>query len=252
MPPHSFFQRLAEVRGRGGFGVVAVDDEGRIVGEANYELLPDGDGELGMAVARDWRGWLGAYLLDTLVDAAAARGVPNIEADVLVTNRRMLSLLRTAAAPTLPSDDWVSLRLMVGTAGHTPVARRRAGHARSPAPGCSSRRRGRWRARSAASGGRRAGGDHVLRAPRAAPRVPGPRRPALPLAAGADAVVVAALTTIAGRRWSRPPTCTRAFRCASRPSRADLAVPAVEQAARAASAHPLPNIPSTGGASCTP
>ena len=75
-PPRSFFQRLAEVRGRGGFGVVAVDGAGRIVGEANYELLPDGDGELGMAVARDWRGWLGPYLLDTLVDAAAAGACP--------------------------------------------------------------------------------------------------------------------------------------------------------------------------------
>src|SRR5262245_47021214 len=43
-PPHEFFEHMASVVGRGGYGVVAVDAGGRIVGEANYELLADGDG----------------------------------------------------------------------------------------------------------------------------------------------------------------------------------------------------------------
>lgn len=256
-PPRAFFQRLAEVRGRGGFGVVAVDGAGRIVGEANYELLPDGDGELGMAVARDWRGWLGPYLLDTLVDAAAARGVPNIEADVLVTNGRMLSLLRDRGYATLPSSDWVSLRLMVGTAGHTPVW---------PEGGPGTPDRTRPRVLVEAPGGRWHGTPEAEAAGLAVitcsgPRGPRPRCPVLagrpcPLAAGADAVVVAHApdddrwaTLVRGHSDLHPgvPVCIEAR------SGPDLAVPAVERAARRhRRAHPLPNIPSTGGASCTP
>ena len=52
VPDRAFCERLATVEGRGGFGVVAVEAGGRIVGEANYERLSDGDGELGMASAR--------------------------------------------------------------------------------------------------------------------------------------------------------------------------------------------------------
>jgi hypothetical protein len=76
---------------------VAVEDGGRIVGEANYERprRRAGDG--------------------------VGPGVPNLEADVLVTNPRMLTLLRARGYAGLPSEDWVSPRLMVGTAGSTPV-----------------------------------------------------------------------------------------------------------------------------------
>lgn len=132
-PPRSFFERLATVVDRGGYGLVAtIDGDGeaergrsaragpRIVGEANYELLPNGDGELGMAVAAGQRGWLGPYLIDALAEAAASRGVPNLEADVLITNGCMLTLLRSRGYATVTSDDWSTLRLLVGTAGHTP------------------------------------------------------------------------------------------------------------------------------------
>jgi hypothetical protein len=121
VPERAFFERAARVAGRGGFGIVALDDDGCVVGEASYELLPDGDGDLGIVVSPGWRGWLGPFLLDTLVDAARRGGVPNLEADVLATNGRMLSLLRARGYATLTSDDWVSLRLIVGTAGDTPV-----------------------------------------------------------------------------------------------------------------------------------
>jgi len=133
-PPRSFFERLATVVDRGRYGLVAtVDGDGRaesgprtrvspgIVGEASYELLPNGDGALGMAVATGQRGWLGPYLLDALAEAAASRGVPNLEAEVLVTNSRMLGLLRSRGYATVGSNDWSTLRLVVGTAGHTPV-----------------------------------------------------------------------------------------------------------------------------------
>lgn len=56
---------------------VISDDGERIVGEAEYILLPGGDGELAITVAPDWRGWLGPYLLDTLLEVAASRGVAN-------------------------------------------------------------------------------------------------------------------------------------------------------------------------------
>lgn len=195
-PDREFFARAAAVRERGGYGLVAVEVrtrpvecEVRLVGEASYELLPNGDGELAMAVAEDWRGWLGPYLLDALVAVAAARGVPNLEADVLATNAPMLALLRSRGYANLSSEDWVSLRLIVGTAGRTPVwpaGALRGGGPRGPrvlveTPG------GRWHAgREAADAGL-----EVI-------TCSGPRHgrcPALtgrpcPLVTGADAVVV--------------------------------------------------------------
>ena len=52
-PPRSFFEQLVNVGERGGYGLVAMIGAGgdvaggaRIVGEASYELLPNGDGDL--------------------------------------------------------------------------------------------------------------------------------------------------------------------------------------------------------------
>jgi hypothetical protein len=221
-PPRAFFERLTTVVERGGYGVVATagadseaaagagdnrqtdtvgGDQGRIVGEASYVLLENGDGELGMAVAADQRGWLGPYMLDALVDAAAARGVPNLEADVLVTNRSMLTTLRSRGYSTLASSDWVSVRLIIGTAGHTPVwppdrvptARGHRPRVLVEAPG------GRWHAQAEAE----AAGLQVI-----ACSGPGGRRsrcPVLagqpcPLAAAADAIVV--LSAPDDERWA--------------------------------------------------
>jgi ribosomal protein S18 acetylase RimI-like enzyme len=202
-PPRSFFEHMVGVVERGGYGVVAVDGDGNVVGEANYELLPDGDGELGMVVAPSWRGWLGAYLLDTLIEAAEARGVPDIEADVLVTNARMLALLRSRGYATLASDDWMSLRLIVGTHGRTPVwpygSLGPPDHEAGPrllveVPG------GRWRAGEDA----RAAGLQVITC--SGPSGAHPRCPVLagrpcPLVAAADAVVVANAPD--DERWRR-------------------------------------------------
>jgi hypothetical protein len=82
-PPRSFFERLVNVGERGGFGLAATMGAGgdvvggaRIVGEASYELLPNGDGELAITVAADQRGWVGSYLLDARAGASAERSVP--------------------------------------------------------------------------------------------------------------------------------------------------------------------------------
>jgi acetyltransferase len=190
-PDRAYFERAAGVAGRGGFGIVALDDDGCVVGDASYELLPDGDGDLGIVVSPAWRGWLGPFLLDTLVDAARRRGVPNLEADVLATNGRMLSLLRARGYATLASDDWVSVRLIVGTAGDTPVW---------PEAGPGRPDAARPRLLVEARGGRTSVGSAAEARGLAVITCSGPsgirpRCPALagrpcPLAAGADAIVV--------------------------------------------------------------
>jgi len=125
-PPDSFVESMARVDERGGFGLVAVMDapgqEGQLVAEASCEPLADGNGELGITVAGGARGWLGPYLLDALVEEAAARGVPGIEADVLVMNRRMLSLLRSRGFAVLEhSDQPAIVRVVIATSGRSPA-----------------------------------------------------------------------------------------------------------------------------------
>lgn len=194
-PDRAFLERVATAPQRGGDGLVAVvddDSEGaRLVGEAGYEPLDDGDGELAITVAHDWRGWLGPVLVDALVEAAAERGVPNLEAEVLFTNTPMLRLAWSRGAASMPSDDWTSLRLVIGTAGRTPVW--------PPEPGRRGDRErprvlvetpgGRWHAGHEAT---KAGLDVLVCS---GPRPPRYRCPALagqpcPLAAEADAIVV--------------------------------------------------------------
>ena len=182
-------KKMTRASERGGFGLIAAiegpDNGSRIVGEATYELLPDGDGELGITVAEDARGWLGPYLLDALVEAAAARGVPNLEADVLVTNRRMLMMLRARGYAVIDHDQQPAIvRVVIGTTQRAPTW---PGNHDRPrllveAPG------GRWHAEEAA----RAAGFHVLTCP--GPLLGWSHCRALdgepcPLAVGADVIV---------------------------------------------------------------
>jgi ribosomal protein S18 acetylase RimI-like enzyme len=200
-PRRSFFEKMATTEERGGFGLVAAVSadsapESELVAEAGYTRLDDGDGELAITVARGWRGWLGPYLLDALLAAGAARGVPNLQADVLVTNGPMLALLRSRGYATVDHPDGSVVRVLIGTSGRTPTW---SGPADRPrvlveAPG------GRWHAEDAA---RQAGVQVVV--------CPGPGStaahcPALvgqpcPLAAGADAIVVS--HPLHDERWSR-------------------------------------------------
>lgn len=95
-PGRRFLEQMARAEQDGGYRLVAVVSglQDRLVAEAGYVRLPDGNGEFALTIAAGWRGWLGPYLLDALVAAAAARGVPNLQADILLTNVRMLALLK--------------------------------------------------------------------------------------------------------------------------------------------------------------
>jgi L-amino acid N-acyltransferase YncA len=108
-----------------GLGLVAVVDDGdassRVVADAGYVLQPNGNGEFALTVAADRRGWLGPYLLDVLLDAAAERGVRNLEADILTENRVMLSLVRRRGYVTDGDRDFLVVHVVIGTEGHGPV-----------------------------------------------------------------------------------------------------------------------------------
>lgn len=237
-PDTAFFERMTTIGDRGGAGLVAiVKDESQpsdalyeqLVGEASYELLPNGDGELEVTVDRAWRGWLGAYLLDALLEVAASQGVPNLEADILMANGPMLALVRARGYAAMPNGEWTVVRAMIGTTGATP---------RWPAPHDRLRvlvegAGGHWHAEAAAG----AVGLEVVGCPgpegrgRPCPMLRGDR---CPLASGADVIVV-----------SHPPDTPR-WR-AVRAAHADLhpGVPVFVEATRAAPAvvdgeEPLP------------
>lgn len=196
-PGRDFFERMVAVGERGGAGIVAVvtghrGGRGRLVGEASYELLANGDGELGIAVDARWRGWLGAYLLDALTEVAAANGVPNLEAEVLLANGPMLSLVRSRGFATLPTGDWSILRVLLSTA----PASDDEPHPRPTWPSGAGLRvlvegsGGGWHAQAEAA----EAGVELVGCP--GPGGRGPTCPALlgrpcPLVTGADVVVVA-------------------------------------------------------------
>ncbi|MBV8432634.1 MAG: GNAT family N-acetyltransferase [Solirubrobacterales bacterium] len=95
-PDQKFLERMTRAEDEGGYRLVAVASgpQDALVAEAGYAILPDGDGEFTLTVAPGWQGWrLGSHLLDILVAAAAARGVPNLQADIMLDNTRMLALL---------------------------------------------------------------------------------------------------------------------------------------------------------------
>lgn len=130
-----------------GFVAVLIDTAGKeeIVGETSYTMLPDGNGELGITVASAWRGWLGPYLLDTLVEAAAARDVPNLEADIMFENTKMLALMRARGCVMLEHPDPSVLRVAIGAAAPAPTKKEgERGELAAQAPGEWRRRSDRW------------------------------------------------------------------------------------------------------------
>ena len=138
-PGRKFLEKLARAEDDGGYRLVAVvsGPEESLVAEAGYAILPDGDGEFALTVAQGWRGWLGPYLLDALVAAAAARGVPNLQAEVLLVNVRMLALLSRRGYVTLDHEDFSEQRVAIGAAQP-----RRDPRARSSPPGAGSHQDG--------------------------------------------------------------------------------------------------------------
>ena len=106
-----------------GLDAVVSGREERLVAEAGYARLPDGNGEFALTIASGWRGWLGPYLLDALVAAAAARGVPNLQADILLTNVRMLALVKQRGYVTLRRQG-PEVRVAIDAAQSRPAAGR--------------------------------------------------------------------------------------------------------------------------------
>ncbi|MDY7102747.1 MAG: hypothetical protein S0880_16315 [Actinomycetota bacterium] len=183
-------ERIASIGARGGFGVVAVEGDDPsvrlpILAEATFAPLPDGDAELAITVERRWRGWLGPYLMDLLFEVAAQRGVPNLEAEILATNRRMLAVARSRGYVMCDHDGWSTLRLLMGAVSPDPVWPAGAGRPRVlvESPG------GRWHGEDAL----REAGASVLVCPGPARR--GRSCPAMcgrtcALAAGADLIIM--------------------------------------------------------------
>ncbi|HEX2851268.1 MAG TPA: hypothetical protein VHN98_11970 [Acidimicrobiales bacterium] len=198
-PGEEFFAHAIAVEDRGGMALVATvtdgtagdgtaGDEVRLIAEADYEPLPDGDAELAITVASDWRGWLAPYLLDALVDEAAAAGIPNLEADVLCENRAMLGLLRARGCVMMAHPDWTVIRVAIGAAGPLPLWPPNAGRPRVLVEATA----GRWRAEAEL----RAAGATVLACPGPREMAVRDRCPVLhgqpcPLAESADVIVFA-------------------------------------------------------------
>ena len=116
-PARKFLEQMARAEDEGGYRLVAVGPGDVLVAEAGYAILPGGDGEFALTVAPGWRGWrLGRYLLGATVAAAAARGVPNLQADIMLGNTRMLALVRDRGYITLLRDEFSDIRIAIGAA----------------------------------------------------------------------------------------------------------------------------------------
>ena len=117
-PGRKFLEQMTRAEDEGGYRLVAVvsGPEDGLVAEAGYAILPDGNGEFALTVAAGWRGWLGPYLLDALVAAAAARGVPNLQADILLGNVPMLALISKRGYVTIDRDQVSEVRVAIDAA----------------------------------------------------------------------------------------------------------------------------------------
>jgi acetate---CoA ligase (ADP-forming) len=125
-PPRRFVEQLARAADEGGYRLVAVVSGPRdeLVAEAGYCLLPDGNGEFALTVADGWRGWLGPFLLDAVAATAAARDVPNLQADILQSNVRMLALVARRGYAVLHREG-SELRVAIDAAQPRPRPRSR-------------------------------------------------------------------------------------------------------------------------------
>ena len=122
-PRPEFFEQLANPGPRESRVVAELSGPTgrRLVAEAGYSLLANGNGEFAMVVAREWRGWLEPYLLDLVAEQAAHHQVPNLEADVLAADRKTTALLRSRGGVVVDRDGWNEYRMMVGTGEDGPT-----------------------------------------------------------------------------------------------------------------------------------
>ena len=123
-PNDEFIERLATANEHGAFQLIAVierdGEPDEVVGEASAFPRPNGNAELAITVRPRARGWLGPYLLDALIETARAAGIQNLEAEVLMTNRRMLALLRPRGYAVSDHDGFQSARFVISTTDSTP------------------------------------------------------------------------------------------------------------------------------------
>lgn len=156
-PEQEFIDSWIDRSRQGGIVLVVAepdhaDEHGheRIVADAGYVPISSDVAELAITIDADHRGWLGPYLLDLLVEQARIDGIANLEAEVLSSNCSMIALLRARGCAFIPSDDPSLARLMIGTAGSTPVWPADAPHPRVLVEGST----GSWAgARAAAQAG---------------------------------------------------------------------------------------------------
>ena len=186
-PARYVLERFVGANEHGGLWLVAVAPSGDIVADGGYMLLDDGDADLGLTVAKEWRGWLGPYLLDVLARDAGEHGIRNLRADVLRENRPMLALVQHRGYAAVDQPDWSVATVTLSTGGgrpHWSPAHRRP---RLLVEGCG----GRWPGADAAKA---AGWDVVTcagpgsRSVRSCPVLEGEP---CPLVEGADLVVLA-------------------------------------------------------------
>ncbi len=185
-PATRVIERLLEAPATGGLWLVAVTDDGTIVGDVGYTALPNGDAEFAITVTKSWRGWLGPYLLDVLARRAAANGIRNLRADILMENRKMLRLAERRGCATVDYPDATIVELTMSTGAGMPGWPATHTRPRLLVEGCG----GRWRGAREA---RAAGWDVITCAGPGSSRVP--VCPMLnggtcPLVDGADAVVM--------------------------------------------------------------
>lgn len=99
---------LASVDGQARVALAAVtveDGEERIVADARFDLIGDGEAEAALLVRDDVTGLgLGTLLLDRLLALAAGAGVRRVVLDILPENVAMLALARRVGAGPVAFD----------------------------------------------------------------------------------------------------------------------------------------------------
>ena len=99
---------LAGVGTRAGAALVATaveDGEERIVADARFDIVGDGDAEAAVLLRDDVTGrGLGTILVDRLLELAAGAGLRRVLFDILPENRAMLALARRVGAEPVAFD----------------------------------------------------------------------------------------------------------------------------------------------------
>jgi L-amino acid N-acyltransferase YncA len=191
VPHRKLLERFVESTARDGLWLVVVTDQGDVVADAGYNLLPNGDADFALTVRKAWRGWLGSYLLDAILTDASEHGIRNLRADILLENRPMLRLAERRGYATIDQPDWAVVNLTMSTEGGRPAWPPSHDRPRLLVEGCGARWHGDLEAWAA-------GWDVITctgPGGRSVPNCPLLEGHHCPLVDGADLVVVALRST---------------------------------------------------------